>query len=85
MLWLPPVSAEVVNVAVLPLLLRLMVPVPRVVVPSMKVTLPVASPGTVAVKVTGSPYQQVLAELVRLVVKFALFTGWLMVWLVLPA
>ena len=51
MLWLPPVRAEVVYVAVVPL----MVPVPSVVLPSWNVTVPVAPLGTVAVKVTLAP------------------------------
>ena len=51
MLWLPPVRAAVLNVAVVPL----MVPVPSVVVPSLKVTVPVAPVVTVAVKVTEPP------------------------------
>ena len=51
MLWLPALSAEVLNVAVVPL----MVPVPSVVVPSLKVTVPVAPLVTVAVKVTEPP------------------------------
>ena len=56
MLWSPTASAEVVKLAV-PLV---RVPVPSVVSPSMKVTLPVGVPlpdeeATVAVKVTESP------------------------------
>jgi hypothetical protein len=48
MMWTPALSVEVVKVAV-PLL---MVPVPRVVEPSEKVTMPVAPVETEAVKVT---------------------------------
>jgi hypothetical protein len=48
MLWTPTLSVEVVKVAV-PLLI---VPVPRVVEPSKKVTVPVVTVGTEAVKVT---------------------------------
>ena len=51
MLWLPPVRAAVLNVAVVPLI----VPVPSVVVPSLKVTVPVAPLVTVTVKVTEPP------------------------------
>ena len=51
MLWLPPVRAVVENVAEVPLI----VPVPSVVAPSLKVTVPVAPLGTVAVKVTAVP------------------------------
>ena len=51
MLWLPPVRAAVLNVAVVPLI----VPEPSVVVPSLKVTVPVAPLVTVAVKVTEPP------------------------------
>ena len=51
MLWLPPVRAVVVNVAEVPL----MVPVPRVVAPSLNVTVPVAPLVSVAVKVTKPP------------------------------
>ena len=53
--WLPPVNAEVAYVAVPPLF---SVPVPSVVVPSMKVTVPPGVPAlevTVAVKVTEAP------------------------------
>ena len=51
MLCEPAVNALVENVAVE----SLIVPVPSVVVPSMKVTVPVAPLGTVAVKVTLVP------------------------------
>ena len=51
MIWLPAVSAIVLNVAVVPLI----VPVPSVVVPSLNVTVPVAPAVTVAVNVTESP------------------------------
>lgn len=46
--WTPVLSVEVVKVAI-PLLI---VPVPRLVEPSKKVTVPVATVGTEAVKVT---------------------------------
>ena len=51
MLWLPAVSDEILNVAVVPLI----VPVPSVVLPSLKVTVPVAPLVTVAVNVTEPP------------------------------
>ena len=50
-LWFPPVSVVVVNMAVLPL----MVLVPSVVEPSLNVTVPLAPVVTVAVKVTEFP------------------------------
>ena len=48
MLWLPAESVLVLNLAVVPLI----VAVPSVLVPSLKVTVPVAPLVTVAVKVT---------------------------------
>ena len=51
MLWLPAVSDETLNVAVVPLI----VPVPSVLLPSMNVTVPVAPLVTVAVNVTEPP------------------------------
>ena len=54
----------------------LRVPVPRVPVPSLNVTVPVAPLGvTVAVKVTGCPYKDGLGEAVNTVVVGA----WVMV------
>jgi hypothetical protein len=60
----PTVSDDVVNVATA---LLLSGPVPRVVVPSRKATVPVGVPGlldvTVAVKVTAAPLDAETAEL----------------------
>ena len=48
---------------------------PRVVLPSLKVTVPVAADGvTVAVKVTEEPYVDGFAEEVRVTVEVALLT-----------
>jgi len=53
----------------------LSVPVPSVVLPSLKVTVPVAVDGvTVAVKVTEEPYVDGFAEEVRVTVEAALLT-----------
>jgi hypothetical protein len=55
----------------------LIVPVPSVVVPSLKVTVPVAVEGeTVAVNVTDEPYADGFADEARVIVVFALFTTW---------
>ena len=70
MLWLPPVSTVVVNVAEVPA----MVPVPSVAAPSLNVTVPVAPAVTVAVKVTEFPKVEGSSELVRLVALAARFT-----------
>ena len=51
MLWLPTLRVDVVHVAVPPMI----EPVPRVVVPSLNVTVPVAPLVTVAVNVTEPP------------------------------
>jgi len=52
-----------------------MVPVPRVVVPSRNVTVPVAVEGViVAVNFTEEPNVEGLAEEARVTVEFALFT-----------
>ena len=72
----PTANAEVVNVAVPPDT----VPVPRVVVPSRKVTVPVGLPApgatgaTVAVKVTDCPNTDGLADEATVVVVVALLT-----------
>jgi len=51
------------------------VPVPTVVLPSLKVTVPVAADGvTVAVNVTGDPSPDGFADEVRLTLVFALLT-----------
>jgi hypothetical protein len=69
----PTDNAEVAYVAD-PLL---SVPVPRVVPPSLKVTVPVASDGvTVAVNVTEEPYVDGFADEVSVVVELATFTVW---------
>ena len=61
------------NVACPPLI----VPVPRVVLPSLKVTVPVAAEGeTVAVSVTDEPYVDGFAEDASVTAVFALFTVW---------
>jgi hypothetical protein len=53
----------------------MMVPVPRVVLPSAKVTVPVAVDGvTVAVNVTGEPNATGLADEARATVVLASFT-----------
>jgi hypothetical protein len=68
-----------VNVAVVPLI----VPVPSVVVPSLKVTVPVTPAGTVAVKVTDWPTFDGLGEEFRAMFatpfwpRVALLTTWL--------
>ena len=56
------VNAEVENVAIPPL----SVPVPRVVAPSLKVTVPVASEGSVAVNITELPKLDGFSEDARL-------------------
>lgn len=56
-------------------LLALMVPVPRVVVPSLNVTVPVAAAGViVAVKVTDAPNVDGFNDEANAVVEVALFT-----------
>jgi hypothetical protein len=73
MLWLPIVSADVENVACPPL----SVPVPRIAVPSFRVTAPVGTPPleeTVAVKVTFAPKADGFAEDESLVELVALST-----------
>ena len=83
MVWLPPGRLLVEKVAAP---LPLMVPVPSVVLPSVKVTLPVAVPPvevTVAVKVTDCPKAEGLALEVRVVVVVAGLTTWLRLLLVL--
>jgi hypothetical protein len=58
----------------------LRVPVPSVVLPSLKVTVPVAVDGvTVAVKVSDAPYVDGFADEVTAVVVFALLTVWVRV------
>ena len=69
----PNASVEVLKVAI-PLL---RVPVPNVVLPSLKVTVPVAAEGeTVAVKVTVTPDADGFDDEVRVTVVVALFTVW---------
>ena len=69
--WLPPPSADVLYVATPPL----SVPVPRVVVPSMNVTVPVELEGnTVAVKVTDAPNVEGFNEEASVIAVPALFT-----------
>jgi hypothetical protein len=69
----PSASVEVLKVAI-PLL---RVPVPNVVLPSLKVTVPVAAEGeTVAVKVTETPAADGFDDEVRVTVVVALFTVW---------
>ena len=69
----PTPNVDVTNVA-LPLAI---VPVPRVVVPSLNVTVPVAVEGeTVAVKVTEEPNVDGFAEEASVTVVFALLTVW---------
>ena len=76
--WVATLSAEVVKVAWPPL----SAPVPSVVVPSLKVTVPVGVPApgatavTVAVKVTAWPNTEGLAKEASAVVVSALFTVW---------
>ena len=69
---MPPVSELVVKVA-MPLLIG---PVPRVVAPSRNVTVPVASVGSVAVKVTLASKVEGFREDARVTVLEALFTTW---------
>ena len=57
-----------------------MVPVPRTVVPSVNVTVPVAAVGRVAVKVTGWVVVEGLDDEVTVTVGLSLLT----VWVVLP-
>ncbi|MGA8541852.1 MAG: hypothetical protein WB566_20275 [Terriglobales bacterium] len=67
----PPVSADVLYVAIPPLT----VPVPRVVLPSVNVTVPVTVAGvTVAVNVTGEPYVDGFADDPRATLVPALLT-----------
>ena len=64
------------NVA-FPLLIE---PVPSVVLPSLKVTVPVAAEGeTVAVNVTDDPYVDGFADEASVSVVLALFTVWVRV------
>ncbi len=85
--WEPTASVLVVNMA-WPALSR--VPVPRMVEPSLKVTVPVGVPApgllavTVAVKVTDCPDSDGLAEELTSVVVLAFFTVWVSVLEVLP-
>jgi hypothetical protein len=78
MLWEPAPSDEVLNVAVPPPI----VPVPKVVVPSLNVTVPVGIPApgdtgtTVAVNVTDWPKSDGFNDEVRPVVVFAWLTVW---------
>jgi len=54
------------------------VPVPRVVLPSVNVTVPVAVVGvTVAVSVTDAPYIDGFADVANVTVVFVLFTVWI--------
>jgi hypothetical protein len=72
--WEPRLSVDVVNFA-LPFASN--VPVPIVVVPSLKVTVPVGGlppPVTVAVKATAWPTPEGLSDELRTVVVLALFT-----------
>ena len=62
--WIPAASADVVNVTVLPVIVTMS----SVVVPSRKLTVPVAAAGTVAVKVTALPKNEGLGEEVRVIV-----------------
>jgi len=72
----PAASVEMLNVA-FPLL---MVPVPSVVLPSLKVTVPVAAEGeTVAVKVTEEPNVDGFADEASVTEVLALFTVWVRV------
>jgi hypothetical protein len=76
----PPVSVEVVSVAVGTPATRASALVPRVMAPlsSKKVTFPVAVEGdTVAVKVTESPYVDAFSLDPRSVVVFPGLTTWL--------
>jgi hypothetical protein len=69
----PTPNVDVTNVA-LPLAI---VTVPRVVVPSLNVTVPVAVEGeTVAVKVTDEPNVEGFADEAKVTVVFALFSVW---------
>jgi hypothetical protein len=68
----PAVSELVASVATPPLI----VPVPRDVAPSSKVTVPVAPDGTVAVRVTPVPKVDGFGEDARATVLDALFTTW---------
>lgn len=64
----------------------LSVTVPRTVLPSLNVTVPVAELGvTVAVNVTGLPDLAVPAEEVRVVMELTLFTVWVTALLVHPS
>ena len=83
MLWLPVESVLIVKVAVVTPPVVLTVPVPRVVLPSLKVTVPVGlaaafEPGlvmlTVAVKVTAWPETDGLTDELTVVVVLAWFT-----------
>jgi hypothetical protein len=68
----PAVSELVASVATPPLI----VPVPRDVAPSSKVTVPVAPDVTVAVRVTPVPKVEGFDEEARAIVGVALFTTW---------
>jgi hypothetical protein len=58
----------------------LIAPVPSVVLPSLKVTVPVAAEGeTVAVNVTDDPYVDGFADEASVSVVLALFTVWVRV------
>ena len=74
-MWLPIVSADVENAACPPLSVR----VPRIVVPSLKVTAPIGTPPlevTVAVNVTFAPKADGFAEDESTVVVVAWITTW---------
>jgi hypothetical protein len=69
----PTANIEVLKVA-FPLLI---VPVPKVVLPFLNVTVPVAAEGdSVAVNVTDEPYVEGFAEEVSVTVGVALLTVW---------
>jgi hypothetical protein len=68
-----PTASELVVKEAMPLL---MVPVPRVVVPSWKVTDPVAPDVIVAVKVTPAPKVDGFGKDARATAGVALFTTW---------
>jgi hypothetical protein len=68
----PTASELVVSVAIPPLIL----PVPRTVAPSWKVTAPVVPAGSVAVTVTFAPKVDGFSEEARATVLEALLTSW---------
>jgi hypothetical protein len=79
--WIPTESDDVESVAAPPL----SVPVPRVVEPSLNVTVPEAASGvTVAVKVTDPPTGLGFFDELTLVVVAFVFTTWLTAADVLP-